>query len=221
VGTYTVIVTATNGVGSVTKTVMVTVTNPIPVADAGINQSVFVNATVTLNGSGSYDPNNNTPLAYRWSQTGGTPVSLNNTTKVTATFSAPAVPTVLIFALVVTDTGGAVSIADTIVVTMSDVAITGLSFATSPTPTASIAAFFTATVTAGTNVTYSWSFGDGARNNGNPTAHTYATLGTYTVVVTATNGTNSVVLTRTLMVASPIIVLPPIQYKIYLPLITR
>ncbi len=70
-------------------------------ADAGSNQSVATNATVTLDGSGSYDPGNN-PV-YKWTQTAGTSVTLSSATAVKPSFTAPSTATALTFQLVVTD----------------------------------------------------------------------------------------------------------------------
>ena len=49
---------------------------------------------------------------------------------------------------------------------------------------------FMATVTNGTNVSYDWDFGDGNSENGAVVEHTYATTGTYTVELTASNLAN-------------------------------
>lgn len=49
--------------------------NSIPVADAGTNQIVETGGPVGLNGSMSYDEYGD-PLTFHWSQTGGTPITL-------------------------------------------------------------------------------------------------------------------------------------------------
>jgi PKD repeat protein len=49
---------------------------------------------------------------------------------------------------------------------------------------------FVANITAGTNVSYSWDFGDGAKGTGKQTSHTYTAPGLYTVKVTAKNSIN-------------------------------
>ena len=64
--------------------------NTAPTADAGDNDSVYDNVgLVTLDGSGSdFDGD---PISYHWSQVAGTPVTLNNATSATPSFTAPAV----------------------------------------------------------------------------------------------------------------------------------
>ena len=49
--------------------------NDPPVSDAGPDQTVDTNTRVTLDGSGSYDPDNNLPLAYRWIRISVRPLS--------------------------------------------------------------------------------------------------------------------------------------------------
>ena len=73
-----------------------------PIANAGTAQTVAAGATVTLDGSGSSDPNGH-PLTYQWTQTAGPAVTLSSTTAVKPTFTAPATAGTLTFQLVVND----------------------------------------------------------------------------------------------------------------------
>lgn len=70
---------------------------------------------------------------------------------------------------------------------------------------------FTATVQTGSNVTYTWSFGDGATDSGQLVTHTYLAPGSFTATVTATNEYNSESAQTTLSVYA----------SVYLPLVLR
>jgi hypothetical protein len=62
------------------------VPNQPPSADAGQNQTVYENESVTLDGSGSSDSDGSVS-AYQWVQTGGTGVSIENATAAQASFT--------------------------------------------------------------------------------------------------------------------------------------
>jgi hypothetical protein len=94
-----------------------------PSANAGASVAVASGSTVTLDGTGSSDPNG-FALSYAWSQTGGTTVALSSPTAARPTFTAPVVPNgqpavSLLFSLVVTDTGGLASTASTVTITVN------------------------------------------------------------------------------------------------------
>ena len=116
--------TVSDGVNTSTAdTVTITVTagvNDAPTADAGTNQTVAEGATVTLDGSGSTDPEN-AALTYAWSQTSGTTVSLSSSTAQSPTFTAPTEllsNASLVFSLTVSD-GVNTSTADTVTITVT------------------------------------------------------------------------------------------------------
>ncbi len=90
---------------------------PPPAADAGPDQTVSVGALVTLNGSGSSDPDGNLPLSYTWTQTGGPTVTLSGATTATPSFT-PTTTGVYTFTLVVTDSLGLASAPDSTVITV-------------------------------------------------------------------------------------------------------
>jgi uncharacterized cupredoxin-like copper-binding protein len=89
--------------------------NSAPIADAGPNQIGIAAGQVTLNGSGSYDPDGD-PLTYQWTQVGGPSVSLSGANTATATFTAAA-NTTYNFRLTVKDPGGLQGTASTTVTT--------------------------------------------------------------------------------------------------------
>ena len=94
------------GYATVTVTLLDTLSN-MPVSVPGPDQTVGEGAPVTLDGSGSYDPNGD-PLSYLWAQVAGPDAVLSDLGSETATFQAPAVSvdTTLEFSLTVTDVDG-------------------------------------------------------------------------------------------------------------------
>ena len=81
-----------------------------PIADAGPDQIVAEETTVTLDGSNSFDPDPGDSITYQWQQTGGSPtVVLADANTAKASFVAPIVGpggASLTFELTVTDSGG-------------------------------------------------------------------------------------------------------------------
>jgi cyclophilin family peptidyl-prolyl cis-trans isomerase len=104
--TFELVATYPNG-ETAKDTVLVTVKrqNHAPVADPGQNATVRSRATVTLDGSHSTDPDNDSVVSYQWQQVSGVPVALSNPAAPAPTFVAPdaAVGQTLAFALTVSD----------------------------------------------------------------------------------------------------------------------
>ncbi len=179
--------------GVLTDMALVTITieavNDAPLAAAGVDQSVIVSQSVTLDGSLSRDVEGDA-LGYGWQQTGGVTVTLNTPTLSRTTFTAPADPTILTFRLSVTDGQGLVSRAAQVVITVTDEAITGLRAQNSSPIAVRERVTFTAHITAGTNVSYTWNFGDGGQTSGQEATHVYTQVGIYTATVVASNSSN-------------------------------
>jgi len=136
-GTYEFEVTVSDGKLSATDRVVVTVApDQPPVADAGADASVLAGQAVTLDGTGSSDPNGSA-LGYAWSQVGSTPatVSLTGATTARPTFT-PSTPGTYTFSLVVSD-GKLSSPADTVKVVVGAAPAASTNLAGRATVTAS------------------------------------------------------------------------------------
>jgi hypothetical protein len=102
-------------------TITVTNVNRAPTANAGQNQTVSEGTTVTLDGTGSTDPDGDA-LAYEWTAPSG--VVLSDATAAQPTFVAPEVGpagATFAFSLVVRDPAGAPSEPATVTVTVTNV----------------------------------------------------------------------------------------------------
>lgn len=116
--------TATDNDGassSANTTVTVNSTNQTPVANAGSDQTVDEQSTVTLDASLSSD-NDGSIASYSWQQSSGQSVTLNNANTVAPTFTAPSLSTAvsLTFVVTVIDDRGASS-TDSVTVTVNPV----------------------------------------------------------------------------------------------------
>ena len=112
------VVTDSLGAQSTAAEVVIGTFNAAPVADAGPGQTVHPRDTVTLDGSGSYDPEQDYPLAYSWqftSKPAGSTVVLSGADTVSPLFTVDMLGNYVI-ELVVTDSLGAQSTAAEVVI---------------------------------------------------------------------------------------------------------
>ena len=101
------LLSACGGSNNDTPTPPIAPVNQAPVANAGNDISVDEQTPVTLTGQGT--DSDGTVASYLWQQTAGTPVTLINTDKAQASFTAPDIKAneTLTFSLTVTDNDGA------------------------------------------------------------------------------------------------------------------
>ena len=121
--TYEFTLTVTDDKGSSDATDTVTITVRSLFAEAGEAQSVASGATVTLDGSGSTATDSSRVVTYAWTQTGGTTVTLSNTTVLDPTFTAQTLnpgdaDVTYEFTLTVTDDKGSSDATDTVTITV-------------------------------------------------------------------------------------------------------
>ena len=105
-----------------------------PTAAAGSGQTVNKQASVTLDGSGSSDPDGH-PITYSWVQTAGPTATLSSSTSAKPTFTASGTSGAMTFQLTVSN-GQLTSTASTVMVTVQDrvpVAATPASMTVAPT----------------------------------------------------------------------------------------
>lgn len=156
----------------------VTISGPLTVL---LNTPYSLTATVTPSVAA-------TPITYVWQSTYHDPMTRMGNLSNTVTFTWPVTGIQMI---TVTAKNVAGEVAATHVLTVADVPIAGLNAATSSPTILGQVTFFTASVSAGTNITYMWDFGDGQFSVGANATHAYEAAGSYTAVVTATNSNNS------------------------------
>jgi PKD repeat protein len=105
-----------------------------------------------------------------------------------------------IYTAVVTAGNNVSELTATTTVSITDAPVAGLAASNdSPTLLGSVTTL-TATITGGSNVTYTWGFGDGAYGRGEVVLHTYPDVGDYTAIVTASNSINEVTATTTIRI---------------------
>ncbi len=157
-----------------------------PVANAGPNQINVPPGTITLNGSGSYDPDGD-PLTYSWQEVTGPTVAISNANTPVATFTAAANQTYS-FRLTVADPNGISASATTTVKTTASGGLQITSFTASPsTISAGQTSTLSWSVTGATSVTISPTVGSVNAQSGS-TQVSPAQTTTYTLTATGSSG---------------------------------
>lgn len=159
------------------------VTNNLPftLSDLVITDAIPIGSTYVSGGTQVGD-------VVRW-----TPATLGSRQTITRFFTVTATETITNYRYRVSSSEGYSATGSTAVVTAVETPISNLAAANDSPTTIGQATALTATVSAGANVTYTWSLGDGATTIGPIVSHTYPSPGAYTAVVTAANQVSSAV----------------------------
>ena len=105
-GNLTFELTVTDQLGLTDSSQVIISVNQAPIADAGIDQQVETEATVTLDGSGSNDPDGSIS-SFQWQVVDDSSITLTGASTASPSFLSPATATVIEVELTVTDNQGA------------------------------------------------------------------------------------------------------------------
>ena len=150
---------------------VIVIVNPAPTANAGVDQVVSTNNTVSLTGAASTAAVGST-VSYAWSQTSGTAVTLTNGATKTPTFTAPSTAGTLVFDLTVTDTNGATA-TDSVIITVAGSLTVDVGLDQTVNPGATVNLNGAASGSAGNINSYAWTQTSGTTvtlNNATTTA---------------------------------------------------
>jgi PKD repeat protein len=200
-GLYTAIVTAANGVITVTATTLVTITEP-PLLNLVASNDSPTPLGNTTNLLASVQDNSAT---FTWAFGDGTTGTGQSTSHIYGAVG--------FYTAIVTATNSVGMLTTTTRVTITDQPILNLTAINDSPTVLGNTTHLTATAT-GSNIFYTWAFGDGTTGVGQTPTHVYTATGMYTAVVTATNSISTVTAT------TPVTIGQPKHYTTYLPLIT-
>ena len=150
------------------------------------------------------------PIIYVWQVAGQATVTQTSgiTDTVAFAWSLPGA-----YALAVTANNGSSGVTNTYTIMLNDRPIAGLLASNSSPANSHEIVTLTATITSGTNVSYTWEFGDGSSANGQVATHVYAQPGIFTTTVTAINSVSTVS-------ATSVVTILESQYIVYLPFVS-
>ncbi len=195
-GMYTAVVTATTDAITLTAATRVTITDQ-PISGLTVSNSSPTALGRPTNFTATVTSGSN--IAYAWDFGDGSTLISGPSAIISHTYNA-----VGPYTAIVTATNTVSSVAATTPVTITDQPINGLTVINDSPTVLGGATHFTATAS-GSNITYTWDFGDSSPVvGGSPSVitHTYGTTGIYTTVVTAANSVSNASAQTIVLIAS-------------------
>lgn len=204
-GLYTAIVTASNSVSLLTATTSVAIEDTISglaiIHDSPTALGTCTTLTATITSGGN--------ATYLWAFGDGETSSGAVVTHI--------YPDLGIYTVVVTASNTFNTVTATGVVTITEAPIVGLHATNDGPAELGQATTLTATVASGSNIAYTWAFGDGEGGSGAVVTHTYPAVDIYTATVTGANSLGSVVATTVVTITE----LAGSERELYLPIVLR
>ena len=205
-GIFVVNLTVSDTVGqNDTDSLTIEIQNRPPIADAGSDHHAIKRGIVTLDGTGSSDPDGDV-LAYSWTQIAGPQVSLSNAGSVVATFTATSAGS-LTFRLEVNDGEGGTDF-DTVTIVVWGLPPTAVLTANPSRTFTGISIRFDGANSNdpdGVIVDYSFDFDDGTRLVGTDVFrdHVYKVAGTYNVTLSVRDDDGNTSIAWAIVVVDP------------------
>jgi PKD repeat protein len=185
-GVYTVVLTATNGCGSVTYMQTVTIVTPPTAGFGAVQQTGCAPFTVQFSNESS-----DNATGFEWSFPGGTPSSSSDENPVVV-YSVPGVYDV---SLIVNNAAGSDTTSSSSFISVGSAPQAGFTYIVN-------GASATFSNTSINTASYLWNFGDGNTSTAASPVHDYAADGAFTVTLTATNECGSVTITDIVVIAT-------------------
>jgi hypothetical protein len=203
VGAYTAVVTASNSVSELTATTAVTISDvPVIGLQATNSSPTPLGNLTTLTAMITAGSN----VTYTW--------ALGDETIGSGAVVSHTYPAVDAYTAVVTASNSVSDLTATTTVIITDVPIAGLQ-ATNDSPTLlGNLTTLTATIAAGSNVTYTWALGDETIGSGAVVSHVYPAEGIYTAIATTANSISEVTTTTVITITGR-------RFFLHLPLVLK
>ena len=182
----------------------------VPLSGVSLSGTAVGSTAVTYPFTATVEPITATqPITYVWQASEHAPITITDGASITLDFGWDVPGSKVITVTAINLTGPVV---ETHNVTIEQ-PISGLTASNDGPTVLGEPTTLQAAITAGSNVTYSWDFGDGSTASGQVVSHTYVATGTYTATVSAHNSVSSITINTTVIVKHLVVYLPILLNK--------